>query len=130
MQRALSLAERGRGQTSPNPMVGAVVVAPTARSSATGITSAAGTPHAEVLRARRRRRPRARRDARSARSSRAAITGRTGPCAERIAAAGITRVVAAASDPNPSSSGRGFAFLRAHGIEVDVGRGDAAGGSG
>ena len=48
-------------------------------------------------------------------------TGRTGPCTERIIAAGIARVVAAMADPNPLVSGKGFDELRAHGIAVEVG---------
>src|SRR6185436_10438158 len=47
--------------------------------------------------------------------------GRTGPCVARIVEAGISRVVAAVEDPNPLVSGRGFAFLRAHGLAVDIG---------
>jgi diaminohydroxyphosphoribosylaminopyrimidine deaminase / 5-amino-6-(5-phosphoribosylamino)uracil reductase len=107
LQRAFRLAERGRGQTNPNPIVGAVVAA------------AAGTPHAEVHAL-----------AASGERSRGAVlyctlepcshTGRTGPCTERVAAAGIVRVVAAATDPNPLVAGSGFAYLRAHGIEVEA----------
>ena len=51
--------------------------------------------------------------------------GRTGPCAARIVEAGIRRVVAAVQDPNPLVRGRGFAYLRAHGLDVDVGLGAA-----
>ena len=57
----------------------------------------------------------------TARSSPASHTGRTGPCADRIIEAGIARVVAAMEDPFPLVRGRGFARLRAHGIQVDVG---------
>src|SRR3954469_20623517 len=59
----------------------------------------------------------------TARSSRAAIRGRTGPCVSRIVDAGVVRVVAAVEDPNPAVRGRGFAFLRANGVAVDVGLG-------
>jgi diaminohydroxyphosphoribosylaminopyrimidine deaminase/5-amino-6-(5-phosphoribosylamino)uracil reductase len=52
--------------------------------------------------------------------------GRTGPCVERIADAGVSRVVAAVADPNPLVNGRGFAFLEARGIKVDVGMARAA----
>jgi diaminohydroxyphosphoribosylaminopyrimidine deaminase/5-amino-6-(5-phosphoribosylamino)uracil reductase len=58
-----------------------------------------------------------------ARSEPCAHHGRTGPCAARIVEAGITRVVAAVEDPNPLVSGRGFAYLRAHGVAVDIGSG-------
>jgi diaminohydroxyphosphoribosylaminopyrimidine deaminase/5-amino-6-(5-phosphoribosylamino)uracil reductase len=50
-------------------------------------------------------------------------TGRTGPCAERVAEAGIARVVAAVEDPNPLVQGRGFAYLRSRGVQVDIGEG-------
>jgi diaminohydroxyphosphoribosylaminopyrimidine deaminase/5-amino-6-(5-phosphoribosylamino)uracil reductase len=52
--------------------------------------------------------------------------GRTGPCVERVVAAGVSRVVAAMQDPNPLVRGKGFDFLRGHGIQVDVGVGEAA----
>ena len=97
MNRALDLAERGRGTTSPNPMVGAVVVAKRHDRRA-GISRAGRRPHAEV-RALDEAGDLARGHRCSARSSRAAHVGRTGPCVERIAAAGIARVVAATADP-------------------------------
>src|SRR5262249_56265126 len=50
-------------------------------------------------------------------------SGRTGPCAHSIVDAGVARVVAAIEDPNPLVSGRGFGYLRAHGVAVDVGLG-------
>ena len=118
LQRAFRLAERGRGQTSPNPMVGAVVAAGGAIVGE-GYHHNAGTPHAEVHAL-----------AAAGERSRGATlyctlepcchTGRTGPCAERIVAAGIRRVVAAATDPNPRVTGGGFAYLRAHGVEVEA----------
>jgi diaminohydroxyphosphoribosylaminopyrimidine deaminase / 5-amino-6-(5-phosphoribosylamino)uracil reductase len=119
LQRAFTLAERGRGQTSPNPMVGAVVAAADGAILGEGYHHGAGTPHAEVHAL-----------AAAGERSRGAIlyctlepcshTGRTGPCAERVAAAGIVRVVAGTTDPNPLVAGSGFAYLRAHGIEVDA----------
>lgn len=120
MRRALRLAERGRGHTSPNPMVGAIVVDDTGAIAGDGYHHRAGTPHAEVHAL----------DAAGARARGATLfctlepcchTGRTGPCVERIAAAGIRRVVAATIDPNPLGAGRGFAWLRARGIDVEVG---------
>ena len=119
LQRAFSLAERGRGQTSPNPLVGAVVAAPDGTILGEGYHHRAGTPHAEVHAL----------DASGERSRGATLyctlepcchTGRTGPCAERIVAAGVIRVVAAVTDPNPRVAGGGFAYLRAHGIEVEA----------
>ena len=121
MDRALMLAERGRGQTSPNPMVGAVIVSADGRVVASGYHERAGEPHAEVAALR----------AAAAECVRGATlyctlepcchAGRTGPCVARIEAAGIARVVAAVEDPNPLVAGAGFAHLRGHGIEVDVG---------
>jgi len=126
MERALFWAERGRGRTSPNPTVGAVVVSPDGIVVGQGAHLVAGGPHAEVIAL----------DAAGALAKDATIyctlepcshTGRTGPCVERIVEAGISRVVAAVRDPDPRVSGRGFAYLRERGIEVvaDVGR-DAA----
>jgi diaminohydroxyphosphoribosylaminopyrimidine deaminase / 5-amino-6-(5-phosphoribosylamino)uracil reductase len=118
LQRAFRLAERGRGQTSPNPMVGAVVATRDGRILGEGHHQAAGTPHAEVHAL-----------AAAGERARGAVlyctlepcchTGRTGPCTDRIVAAGVTRVVAAARDPNPLVAGGGFAYLRAHGLEVE-----------
>jgi diaminohydroxyphosphoribosylaminopyrimidine deaminase / 5-amino-6-(5-phosphoribosylamino)uracil reductase len=128
MHRALELAERGRGLTSPNPMVGAVVVTPGGEIAGEGFHARAGGPHAEIeaLRAAGAR----------ARGATLYVTlepcshqGRTPPCAPAVIEAGIGRVVAAVSDPNPLVSGRGFDALRRAGIEVvtDVGAADAEG---
>jgi diaminohydroxyphosphoribosylaminopyrimidine deaminase / 5-amino-6-(5-phosphoribosylamino)uracil reductase len=116
MRRALELAERGRGLTSPNPMVGAVVVSDGAIVGE-GYHERAGGPHAEVIAL----------AAAGERSRGATIYvtlepcsyhGRTPPCASALVDAGIRRVVAALVDPNPRVSGRGFAALRAAGVEV------------
>lgn len=120
MERALFLAARGRGRTSPNPLVGAVVVTPEGVVVGQGAHERAGEPHAEVHAL----------GAAGARARGATLyctlepcchVGRTGPCVQRIVDAGIARVVAAIEDPNPLVSGRGFAFLRAHHVQVDVG---------
>lgn len=127
MERALFLAERGRGRTTPNPLVGAVVVTPDGVVVGQGAHIAAGGPHAEVVAL----------DHAGSRAQGATLyctlepcshVGRTGPCVERIVAAGIARVVAAVTDPNPRVSGKGFAFLRERGIEVveDVAQDEAA----
>jgi diaminohydroxyphosphoribosylaminopyrimidine deaminase/5-amino-6-(5-phosphoribosylamino)uracil reductase len=120
MERALFLAERGRGRTTPNPLVGAVVVSDGGVVLGQGAHLAAGGPHAEIVAL----------DAAGA-AARGAIlyctlepcchVGRTGPCVERIIRAGIRRVVAAMRDPNPRVAGGGFAYLSAHGVEVSVG---------
>ena len=119
MARALELARHGLGLASPNPMVGAVVVAD-GRVVGEGWHRGPGTEHAEVV-------------ALTAAGARAAgatlyVTlepcshhGRTPPCAPRVVDAGITRVVAATGDPNPSVDGRGFGLLRAAGVAVAVG---------
>ncbi|MGH9330159.1 MAG: bifunctional diaminohydroxyphosphoribosylaminopyrimidine deaminase/5-amino-6-(5-phosphoribosylamino)uracil reductase RibD, partial [Vicinamibacterales bacterium] len=116
MERALLHAERGRGRTSPNPVVGAVVVSDGV-VVATGYHERAGGAHAEVRAL----------DAAGKRARGATLystlepcchTGRTGPCTERIIEAGIRRVVAAVRDPNPRVAGGGFAALRAGGIDV------------
>jgi diaminohydroxyphosphoribosylaminopyrimidine deaminase / 5-amino-6-(5-phosphoribosylamino)uracil reductase len=125
MDRALFLAARGRGRTSPNPMVGAVLVAPDGVIVGQGFHERAGEPHAEVHAL----------DMAGGRARGATLyctlepcshVGRTGPCVQRIADAGVARVVAAVEDPNPLVHGRGFEFLRAHDIRVDVGVGEAA----
>jgi diaminohydroxyphosphoribosylaminopyrimidine deaminase / 5-amino-6-(5-phosphoribosylamino)uracil reductase len=119
MRRALELAERARGLTSPNPMVGAVVVVE-GNVVGEGFHAAAGRPHAEV-------------EALAAAGARArgatlyvtlepcAHWGRTPPCAPAVAAAGVRRVVAAQQDPNPRVAGRGFEILRQAGLEVSAG---------
>jgi diaminohydroxyphosphoribosylaminopyrimidine deaminase/5-amino-6-(5-phosphoribosylamino)uracil reductase len=120
MDRALLLAERGRGCTSPNPMVGAVVVDGEGVVVGTGHHERAGVAHAEVV-ALDRAGKRARGATLFCTLEPCCHVGRTGPCVERIVAAGVRRVVAAIEDPNPIVAGRGFAYLRAHGVVVDVG---------
>jgi diaminohydroxyphosphoribosylaminopyrimidine deaminase/5-amino-6-(5-phosphoribosylamino)uracil reductase len=120
MARALALAERGRGRTSPNPMVGAVVVSREGIIVGQGYHARAGGPHAEIY-ALEAAGPRARGATLYCTLEPCCHVGRTGPCVHRITAAGVTRVVAATADPNPLVSGRGFAYLSAHGIDVRVG---------
>jgi diaminohydroxyphosphoribosylaminopyrimidine deaminase/5-amino-6-(5-phosphoribosylamino)uracil reductase len=119
MRRALDLAGRGRGLTSPNPMVGAVVVR-RGRVVGEGFHQRAGGPHAEAE---------ALGEAgAAARGATLYVTlepcnhhGRTPPCVEAIRAAGVARVVAAMGDPNPRVTGGGAEALRAAGIDVVVG---------
>ena len=122
MHRALDLAERGRGTTSPNPMVGAVIVRDDGTIVGQGYHERAGGPHAEV-RALDEAGDLARGASLFCTLEPCCHTGRTGPCVERVTAAGITRVVAATLDADPRVSGRGFEFLRQKGIEVSVGAG-------
>lgn len=119
MRRALDLAQQACGLTSPNPLVGAVIV----REGVVvgeGFHRAAGEVHAEV-------------EALGAAGARArgatlfvtlepcAHWGRTPPCAPRVAAAGVRRVVAALADPDPRVAGRGLSMLREAGVQVVVG---------
>ena len=119
MARALQLAERGLWTTTPNPRVGCVLVRD-GQVVGEGWHEKAGEPHAEVhaLRAAGDR----------AKGATAYVTlepcshyGRTPPCAEALIAAGVTRVVAAMTDPNPLVAGRGLAMLQAAGIETASG---------
>jgi len=122
MDRALFLAARGRGRTSPNPLVGAVVVAGDGVIVGQGYHRRAGEPHAEVL-ALEQAGSRALGATMYCTLEPCCHVGRTGPCASRIVEAGIARVVAAIEDPNPLVNGKGFEHLRAHGVAVEVGLG-------
>jgi diaminohydroxyphosphoribosylaminopyrimidine deaminase/5-amino-6-(5-phosphoribosylamino)uracil reductase len=120
MRRALELAERGRGLTSPNPMVGAVVVAPDDEIVGEGVHLKAGAPHAEI-KALRAAGPRARDATLYVTLEPCAHQGRTPPCARAIVEAHVARVVAPLVDPNPLVAGRGFEALRRAGVEVTLG---------
>ncbi len=119
MKAALELAEKGRGCTSPNPMVGAVVVKD-GKTVGKGWHEFAGGPHAEVN---------AINDAgESARGADLYVTlepcnhyGRTPPCTQKILESGISRVIVAMNDPNPDVKGGGNEYLRAKGISVTTG---------
>ncbi len=119
MERALERARQGEALTSPNPMVGAVLVRD-GEEIAHAFHTYDGVKHAEVL---------ALEEAGAAARGATLYTnlepcshqGRTGPCVEAIIAAGIRRVVAAVPDPNPKVNGRGLARLREAGVEVSVG---------
>jgi diaminohydroxyphosphoribosylaminopyrimidine deaminase/5-amino-6-(5-phosphoribosylamino)uracil reductase len=120
MRLALALAERGRGRTSPNPVVGCVIVTPDGVIVGAGHHERAGGPHAEIH-ALRRAGARAPGATLYCTLEPCAHRGRTGPCVEAIVGAGIRRVVGAVTDPNPLVAGRGFAYLRAHGVDVTEG---------
>ena len=119
MRRALALAERGRGRTRPNPIVGAVVVR-AGRIVGEGWHTAAGRPHAEVV-ALGRAGTRARGATLYVTLEPCAHTGRTPPCVDAILAAGIRRCVVAMRDPNVIVNGRGLRRLRAAGVRVELG---------
>ncbi len=122
LREALLLAKRGYGQTSPNPMVGAVLVKK-GKIIGRGWHHCAGNPHAEIE---------AIRDAQKRKENLKGATlyvtlepccshGRTPPCTDAIIAAGINRVVVAAMDPNPVHAGRGLEILKRAGIKVETG---------
>jgi len=119
MRRALDLAVRARGRTSPNPMVGAVIVTD-GQVVGEGFHAYAGSDHAEVA-ALREAGPAAAEGTLYVSLEPCCHQGRTPPCVDQILGAGIRRVVAAGEDPNPSVSGRGFASLREAGVRVEVG---------
>ena len=119
MDLALELAAKGRGATSPNPMVGAVVTRGD-RIVGRGFHERAGGPHAEIVAL----------DEAGVAASGATMyctlepcchTGRTGPCVERIVRAGVQEAVVGVEDPDPRVSGAGIQFLRDNGIRVTVG---------
>ena len=118
LERALELAERGRRATAPNPVVGAVVVRD-GEVVGEGWHERAGGPHAEIV-ALEEAGERARGAALYVTLEPCAHHGRTGPCADAVIAAGITRVVAAVGDPDPRTAGRGFERLRSAGVEVEL----------
>jgi diaminohydroxyphosphoribosylaminopyrimidine deaminase / 5-amino-6-(5-phosphoribosylamino)uracil reductase len=117
LRRAIELAGRARGQTSPNPMVGAVVVKD-GRVIGEGITQPPGREHAEVMAL----------EAATGHTAGATMYvslepcchhGRTPPCTDAIVSAGISRVVIASDDPTPKAAGRGPGILRDEGVRVD-----------
>jgi len=124
LRRAIELAARARGQTSPNPIVGAVVVKED-RVVGEGITQPPGEDHAEVMAL-----------AESGEHAAGATMylslepcchhGRTPPCTDAILSAGIRRVVIASDDPTPKAAGRGPGILRDEGVKVDFVDGDIA----
>ncbi|HJU43376.1 MAG TPA: bifunctional diaminohydroxyphosphoribosylaminopyrimidine deaminase/5-amino-6-(5-phosphoribosylamino)uracil reductase RibD [Vicinamibacterales bacterium] len=120
MRRALFHARRSEGVTTPNPMVGAVVVTPDGVVAGYGRHPRAGEPHAEVF-ALQEAGERARGATLFVTLEPCCHAGRTGPCTRRIIAAGVRKVVAAMQDPNPLVSGKGFQELRGAGVDVEVG---------
>lgn len=119
MQRALHLAALACGRTSPNPMVGAVLVQ-AGEVVGEGWHSHAGAPHAEAL-ALAAAGTRAQGAALYVTLEPCAHHGRTPPCTDALIAAGVRTVYAAVADPNPLVNGRGIAMLRAAGIATHIG---------
>jgi diaminohydroxyphosphoribosylaminopyrimidine deaminase/5-amino-6-(5-phosphoribosylamino)uracil reductase len=124
LKRAIELAKQGRGHTSPNPLVGAVVVRD-GETLGEGYHSAYGAPHAEVS------------ALEACREDPVGATmyvtlepcchqGQTPPCTDAIVRAGIKRVVVASDDPTEKASGRGLGILRDEGLEVETVDGECA----
>lgn len=118
MKMALELAEQGRGWTSPNPMVGAVIVKD-GKVVGKGFHRAAGGPHAEIH-AIHEAGDKARGATLYVSLEPCNHMGRTPPCTEAILRSGIKRVVAGMRDPDPRVTGGGLAFLESRGLEVSV----------
>ncbi|HZN17042.1 MAG TPA: bifunctional diaminohydroxyphosphoribosylaminopyrimidine deaminase/5-amino-6-(5-phosphoribosylamino)uracil reductase RibD [Micromonosporaceae bacterium] len=119
MRRAIGLAARGLGTTSPNPVVGCVLLDTEGKVVGEGFHAYAGGPHAEIVAL-----------AQAGEAARGGVavvtlepcnhTGRTGPCTNALLAAGIARVVVGVRDPNPPAAG-GVERLRAAGVQVETG---------
>jgi len=119
MRRALRLAARAAGRTSPNPLVGAVIVRD-GELVGEGYHHAAGETHAEVN-ALRKAGAAARGATLYTNLEPCAHQGRTAPCIDAVREAGIARVVVAMRDPDPRTDGKGIRGLRAAGIQVEEG---------
>ncbi|WTP78551.1 bifunctional diaminohydroxyphosphoribosylaminopyrimidine deaminase/5-amino-6-(5-phosphoribosylamino)uracil reductase RibD [Streptomyces sp. NBC_00178] len=119
MRRAVALAARGLGATSPNPVVGSVILDAAGEKVGEGFHERAGGPHAEIH-ALREAGERARGGTAYVTLEPCNHTGRTGPCAQALIEAGVRRVVYAVADPNPQATG-GADTLRAAGVEVEQG---------
>ena len=123
MQRCLQLARCGAGSTSPNPMVGAVIVCD-GRIIGEGYHIRAGEPHAEVNAVnsvKEADRPLLARSTMYVTLEPCSHYGKTPPCCDMIIARGLSRVVVGAGDPNPAVNGAGIERMRAAGIDVTVG---------
>jgi diaminohydroxyphosphoribosylaminopyrimidine deaminase/5-amino-6-(5-phosphoribosylamino)uracil reductase len=119
MERAIALSERGLGTTSPNPIVGCVILGTDGQTVGEGFHARVGQSHAEVV-ALRAAGERARGGTAVVTLEPCRHTGRTGPCTTALLDAGIARVVFANPDPNPPAGG-GAQLLRAEGVEVVAG---------
>jgi len=116
MERALELAEKARGKTSPNPLVGAVIVK-AGKIIGEGFHEKAGTDHAEIV-ALKKAKGGAKGSSLYVNLEPCCHTGKTGPCTDAIIEAGIKKVVLAMRDPNPLVAGKGVAALKKAGVTV------------
>jgi diaminohydroxyphosphoribosylaminopyrimidine deaminase/5-amino-6-(5-phosphoribosylamino)uracil reductase len=123
MHRAIELARRASGKTSPNPVVGCVIVKGE-KVIAEGWHKRCGMDHAEVD-ALKKAGPAARGATMFVTLEPCSHTGKTPPCVDAILKAGIRRVVAAMKDPNPVNNGRSFRLLKAQGVDVMTGIAEA-----
>jgi len=119
MRKAMKLALKAKGFTSPNPLVGALIVKD-GKIIAQGYHKKAGLPHAEIVALEKAKD--------LAKGAILYVTlepcvhfGRTPPCVYRIIESKIKKVVIGMVDPNPLNNGKGIAILKRHGIEVEVG---------
>jgi len=119
MNLAIKLAVRARGQTSPNPVVGAVIVKD-GRIVGRGYHRKAGTAHAEIV-ALDQAKEKARGATMYVTLEPCAHFGRTPPCVNRIISSGIRQVVIAMLDPNPLNNGKGINILKMHNIQIETG---------
>ncbi|GAB3958907.1 hypothetical protein GCM10027614_77370 [Micromonospora vulcania] len=119
MRRAIEIAARGLGTTSPNPVVGCVLLDADGQVVGEGFHAYAGGPHAEIV-ALAQAGQRAKGGTAVVTLEPCDHTGRTGPCSTALVQAGVARVVIAVPDPNPLATG-GAATLRSAGVRVDLG---------
>jgi diaminohydroxyphosphoribosylaminopyrimidine deaminase/5-amino-6-(5-phosphoribosylamino)uracil reductase len=126
LARAIELAEGGRGRTTPNPLVGAVVVGPDDRVLGEGFHAAYGGPHAEVAALAMCGDADTRGATLYVSLEPCAHHGQTPPCVDAILAAGISRVVIASDDPTEKAAGRGPGILRDEGVDVVMAEGELA----
>ncbi len=119
MRKVIRLAEKGRGRTSPNPMVGAILVKD-GIPVGEGYHAKAGEPHAEII-ALQKAGDKARGATLYINLEPCSHYGKTPPCAPALIEAGVKKVVVGMEDPNPLVKGRGLEMLRNNGIHVEVG---------
>jgi diaminohydroxyphosphoribosylaminopyrimidine deaminase/5-amino-6-(5-phosphoribosylamino)uracil reductase len=120
MRRALALAAKGVGQVSPGPLVGCVIVSPSGEVVGEGFYVYENLKHAETY-ALEQAGERARGATVYVSLEPHAHHGRTPPCTDALINAGVSRVISPIEDPNPKVSGKGFAHLRAAGVDLAVG---------
>ena len=119
MSEAIKLALKGKGKTSPNPMVGAVIVKD-GRTISKGYHHQAGKPHAEIM-AMRKARTSLKGATLYVNLEPCSFKGRTPACTQAIIKSGIKEVVVGSLDPNPRNNGKGIRILKSHGLKTKTG---------